>query len=178
MSPDFVWTLMTVVNGCGEGLGNVMLTVLSQHAGMWIGGRTQLLVFRQGNMNAQRYLNDIIRQHVIPQAQRFGNGFLFMDDNAPCHRARVVRNELAHHNVASLDWPARSPDLNPIEQAWDILGRGIASLPVRPHTLEALENALVQQWDAIPQASLDGLITSMPRRLQACLDAHGAHTRY
>ena len=129
-------------------------------------------------MNAERYLNDIIRQHVIPQAQRFGNGFLFMDDNVPCHRAKVVRNELANHNVASLDWPARLSDVNPIEQAWDILGRGIGRLPVRPHTLEALENALVEQWAAIPQASLNGLIVSMPRRLQACLDVNGSHTSY
>ena len=63
--------------------------------GIWAGGRT---------LNAARYLNDIIRPQVIQQMRRLGAGYLFMDDNALCHRAQVVQNKLNNNNnVTRLD---------------------------------------------------------------------------
>ena len=146
--------------------------------GIWAGGRTDLVVFRRGALNANRYLTEVIRPHVIPQMRRLGGGYLFMDDNAPCHRAHVIRNELNNNNIARLDWPARSPDLNPIEQAWDMLGRAVYGMPAHPQTLDELEAALEGEWRAIPQNRLDRLIASMPRRINACIHACGGHTRY
>ena len=163
----------TVAEHDRYGGGSVMIW-----GGIWNGGRTDLVVFRRGTVNAARYLNEVIRPQVIPQMMRLGAGFLFMDDNARCHRARVVQEELNNNNIACLDWPARSPDLNPIEQAWDILGRAVYDMPVRPQTLDALEAALTREWRAIPQNELDRLVVSMPRRVQACIDANGGHTRY
>ncbi len=146
--------------------------------GIWAGGRTALVVFRRGTLNAARYVNDVIRPQAIPQMRGHGAGYLFMDDNAPCHRARVVQNELNNNNIARLDWPARPPDLNPIEQAWDMLGRAVYGMSVRPHTLDAMEAALDREWGAIPQNRLNRLITSQPRRILACIQTNGGHTRY
>ena len=146
--------------------------------GILAGGSTDLVLFRRGTLNAAHNLNDIIRSQVIPLMRRLGAGYLFMDDSAPCHRARVVQNELNNNNVTQLDWPARSPDLNPIEQAWDMLGRAVYSMPVRPQTLDALEAALDREWRAIPQNQLDRLIASLPHRIQACIEANGGHTGY
>ncbi|GBN07473.1 hypothetical protein AVEN_63513-1 [Araneus ventricosus] len=74
-------------------------------------------------------------------------------------------------------WPARSPDLNPIEHVWDMLGRRIAGRSVPPGTLHELQQALLQDWALLPQQAINDTIASMPRRCQA-FSSRGYHARY
>ena len=147
-------------------------------AGIQVGRRTDLIVIRRGTMTGERYRDEVVTPVIIPWAQQAGPNFIFMDDNARPHRARVVTDVLQHNNITRMDWPARSPDLNPIEHAWDILGRRVYGLHVRPQTLDHLEQALRREWQNIPQQTLDRLIWSMPRRVAACIQCNGGHTRY
>ncbi len=78
--------------------------------------------------------------------------------------------------VRLLPWPSRSPDLNPIEHVWDILGRRMQSRA--PGNLNQLFEALQEEWDAIPQEDLDRLIQSMPRRVGMVISKRGSHTKY
>ena len=77
-----------------------------------------------------------------------------------------------------MDWPARSPDLVPIEHAWDILQSVISARPVQPRALQELKDALVAEWSLIPQNLIQTLITSMSMRCRAALDARGRRTHY
>ncbi|GFX41992.1 transposable element Tcb2 transposase [Trichonephila clavipes] len=98
-----------------------------------------------------------------------GLQFLFMDDNAPCHRTVAAEQLLESENIERMDWPARSPDLNPIEHVWDFLGRRLAARTLPPVTIRELQLALQDEWAAMPQQLIDTLILSMGRRSETCL---------
>lgn len=145
--------------------------------GMSLGTRTPLLPV-YGILNGVRYRDEVLRPVALPALANLGQGAIFQDDNAPAHRARLVTNFLGQHQVTRMAWPACSPDLNPIEHLWDVLGRRIRSNHAPPPTLARLVQILQFEWAAIPQATLRTLVGSMRRRCEACIQARGGHTRY
>ena len=74
---------------------------------------------------------------------------VFMDDNARHHRALVVTDYLRDESITTLPWPARSPDLNPIEHIWDVIGRRVRERTPPIHTLNELEQTLHQEWQRL-----------------------------
>ncbi|GFX40207.1 transposable element Tc3 transposase [Trichonephila clavipes] len=64
-----------------------------------------------------------------------------MDDNALCHRAVLIDDILGTENIQRMSWPANSPDLNSIENIWDMFGREIAALSHPPSSITELKRA-------------------------------------
>lgn len=155
-----------------SGLGSVMVW-----GGISLESRTELLIV-QGPLNAVRYVQDILAQEVVPAAERMGPDFLLMHDNARAHVAEFTINFLEDRGIAVMNWPAISPDLNPIEHLWDMLERRIRKRLRVPQNLQGLADALVEEWRNIPQQDIRKLVRSMPHRCQSVIDAHGGHTRY
>ncbi|GFV23893.1 uncharacterized protein TNCV_272561 [Trichonephila clavipes] len=71
-------------------------------------------------------------------------------------------------DITRMVWPAYSPDLNPIDHVWDMLGRQIAAHQPPPTCLPELRRALLDESCNIPQDEIDNLILSMSRRCKAC----------
>ncbi|GFW77760.1 transposable element Tcb2 transposase [Trichonephila clavipes] len=115
---------------------------------------------------------------VVVQTFTSSTQFLFMDDNAPCHRTVAAEQLLESEDIECMDWPARSPDLNPTEHVWDFLGRRLAARTLPPVTIRELRLALQDEWAAMPQQLIDTLILSMSRRCETCLAVRGGHIPY
>ena len=97
---------------------------------------------------------------------------LFQQDNAPCLKATVVQEWFEKHDKFEvLTWPPNSPDLNLIEDLWDVLDKQVWSTEAPPCNLEDLKNLLLTSWCQIPKQTSRGLEESMPWWVRAVLAA-------
>ncbi|GFW45610.1 transposable element Tcb2 transposase [Trichonephila clavipes] len=140
-------------------------------AGISLGGHTDLHVFHGGTVTGLRYRDEILDPYVRPYAAAIGNDFILMDDNARPHRARIVEEYLEDHGLERMEWPARSPDLNPIEHLWDYLGREVAALNPPPRSLHELKQCLLCVWSSLPIPVSDNLINSIGNRCRQCIQS-------
>ncbi|GFW46197.1 transposable element Tcb2 transposase [Trichonephila clavipes] len=120
--------------------------------GIMLGSRTDLHIFDAGSVNGTRYCNEILLPYVRLFRGAMGLQFLFMDDNAPCHRTV------------------------PAEQLLE--SRRLAARTLPPVTIRELRFALQDEWAAMPQQLIDTLILSMGRRCETCLAVRGDHIPY
>ena len=83
-------------------------------AGILTHRRTELHIVH-GNTNAINFRENVLQPIVLPIANLMGAGFILMDDNARPHRAMIIATVLMANHIERMEWPAISPDLNPIE---------------------------------------------------------------
>ena len=94
-----------------------------------------------------------------------------MDDNARPHRSRAATAYLQSEAVTSVPWAAMSPDLNPIEHIWDMLGRRIQAQEPPVQNIRQLEAALHREWQQFSQQDIRRLTEGMRRRVEAVIQA-------
>jgi hypothetical protein len=100
----------------------------------------------------------------------------FQHDNDPKHTSRLVKAWLSDNRIRTMDWPAQSPDLNPIENLWNWVERDIKRQ--QPTSLNELFTTIKESWAAIPPSTCEKLVESMPRRCAAVIKAKGFATKY
>ena len=146
-----------------------------------MGGYKTRSIVINGNINAQTYTNDVLAVEFLPFIQFHGLlNVTFMHDNARPRSVATTRQFLATNNVNVLDWPANSPDLNPIEQVWDELRRRVCKEIMHHaiHTVNDLAAALQAEWANLPAPFIQRYVNSMRRRITACIAQNGGHMRY
>ncbi|GBO25667.1 Transposable element Tcb2 transposase [Araneus ventricosus] len=132
-------------------------------AGIMLDGQTPLHVFERGTVTCVRYRDEILEPSVRLFRGAVGPEFILMDDNARPHRALLVDEFLESEDIRRMDWPDRSPDLNPIEHVWDALGRAIATRNPPPRTIQEMKTALLNEWDQLPQEMINCYLISIIR---------------
>ncbi len=86
---------------------------------------------------------------MLPAAdQLYGDAdFIFQQDLAPAHSAKATITWFKDHGIPVLNWPANSPDLNPIENLWGIVKRKMRY--ARPNNAEELKATIRATWALI-----------------------------
>ena len=122
----------------------------------------------------------ILRKYVVPAMRRTfsNNDGWFQEDNARPHKSKVAMSFQAENNLRMLTWPAQSPDLNPIENLWAEVKKSIRAYKKPPSNLSVLDRYVKKAWQKIPKCTIENLIDSMPRRIQAVIAAKGGPTKY
>jgi hypothetical protein len=156
-------------------------------ASIWYGGRSNLVIMERDENSprtgytAESYiiaLEDGLIPFYRPEE-------IFQQDNASIHQAKITQLWFEEHGIWVMDWPAHSPDLNPIENIWKALKNKIFELypKLSLHGCSKIDwtqfhEAIQKAWEALDQGVIDRLIDSMPCRLAAVRQARGWYTKY
>lgn len=133
-----------------------------------------------GNLTAQKYTDQII--YDIPDICRkqVGRKFVretFQQDNARPHVANHTLGFLQNAGVKTLEWPANSPDLSPIENCWSYASRIVNALPPA-RTANELWERVQEAWNSIPRDYIRKLYRSIPNRLRTVIEKGGGYGKY
>ena len=134
------------------------------------------LYFVPKTMNSEVYIETIEFYYLRTARELYPDGFGLVQDNATCHRSKITRDFFRITGVKAIEWPANSPDLNPIENIWGIIKQSLNSKKTENKT--TLVSSITKIWDNLDPNLLINLVESMPRRINACIEANGGRTKY
>lgn len=172
----------------GEGLSDRTTTPTVKHGGGnnlmvwgsmgWEG--VGMLVEVEGIMDATQYCS--ILDHAVEESfeklEMKEGERIFQQDNDPKHTSKMATKWFEDNNIEVLNWPAQSPDINPIEHLWVHLKKQLNKYENPPKGVFELWERTEEEWNDIPAEACQRLIESMPRRIEAVIKAKGGHTKY
>lgn len=125
-----------------------------------------------------RHYQTILGLNLVSSAHPFWptGHWWFQQDNWTVHTAGTSRDWLHNHGIDLIDWPAWSPDLNPIEELWNDLKRRVYGR--QPNSMEQLERYITEEWAATDLSFIAHICRNMPRRLQLVIDNDGHKIPY
>ena len=125
---------------------------------------------KKGGVTARRYIE--VLDEYLPTVLDYDS--IFMQDNAPIHKAHAVTKWLEEMGIEVVDWPPYSPDLNPIKNPWNILKAKIIELHPELVTIKdnnaTKEHLIVcaqEAWELLEEDLLNKLAERMQKRVDA-----------
>ena len=154
---------------------------ISYHGGK--GGFTSLwklkLLFVSGQQKAADYvkmLNDLSlaqERHCLCKEE-----WIFQQDNAAINNASLTKKYLLEQKIRLLDYPACSPDFNPIENLWGLIVAKVYEWGRQYSVISELRNTILDAWEKIPSVQLQKLVDRMPSWIFEVIKANSGSTKY
>ncbi|GBN45200.1 Transposable element Tc1 transposase [Araneus ventricosus] len=138
------------------------------------------VVVVEQTLKAENYLNIADQLHPYTAFVFPTRNGIFQQDNAPCHKARIVLEWFQEHTYEFhlMPWPPNSPDLNPMEHICDVMERQLRAETPPCSNISTLRDRCLDIWYNLPPVMYQKLVASIPRRVAAVLKAKGGATRY
>ncbi|EFP00390.1 hypothetical protein CRE_01407 [Caenorhabditis remanei] len=147
--------------------------------GAFCNNKAVALKFVTCKMNSVDY-QATLQSGIVPFFSR-GNRkktHIFQQDNAAIHKSGATMNWFATKKIKTLDWPANSPDLNPIENVWGLLARAVYRHGKQFQTVSDLKDTILDEWNKLQPSYLQSLTDSMSNRLCQVIQNFGGSTTY
>lgn len=136
------------------------------------------MTFTSGRQTSQHYTKTL-EDNLKPFAELLGGPqWEFQQDNASIHTAKHTKSWFNSQNMTVLDWPACSPDLNPIENLWGIMCRKVYSNGRQYSSVQELKRSIEDAWYEIDPQIMQDLVSSMETRVYEVIQKHGCTTRF
>ncbi|GFT82564.1 transposable element Tcb1 transposase [Trichonephila clavipes] len=103
---------------------------------------------------------------------------IFYQDNVQPHVTRIVQRSLVNHQIQLFPWPARSPDLSPIENMWSMVAQRLTQIIPPAVTPDQLWQRVEAAWSAVPQEHIQSPFESMLRSMEAVISNNGGYSGY
>lgn len=128
--------------------------------------------------NSTMYKNRVLMDFVTPVFDSHQNDYIFQQDNSPVHTAKRVTDYIKTQRIQTLEWPAKSPDLNLIEHVWADLKNTIYKQGNEYNSENDLLDAIRDAWNDYDQSKITAMYDSYTNRLNAIVKANGGHINY
>ncbi|GFV31398.1 transposable element Tcb1 transposase [Trichonephila clavipes] len=130
-----------------------------------------------GTLNNQRYISEVLEPVVLPYLQGLATA-IFQQDNARLLVELIVQRFFVNLQIELLPWPARSPDISPMENMWSMVAQRLIQFTPPAATPDQLWQRVEAAWSAVPPKHIQSLFESMPRRVAAVISNNGGYLRY
>jgi transposase len=162
-----------------HGGGSIMLWSAITYAG--VGWMCRI----EGNMDKTLYkeiLEDEQKKTVDYTCEKLKlrrDQVIFQHDNDPKHTSNLVKDYLQEQDYQVMDWPPQSPDLNPIENMWQLLKLRLNEYETPTRGMNMLYERSSEIWyNTIKVEEVQKVIESIPNRIKACIKNKGYWTKY
>ena len=140
-------------------------------------GMTELAIL-DGKQDSEKYIFTLC-EYLLPFAHHlYGCDFVFQQDNVSVHTSNVSIAFFEEMNIDVMNWPAKSPDLNPRENVWGCLARAVYANGRQFSTIDELKSEIFIQWKNWDKILLKNLIKSMKHRCIQVIERKGNKISY
>ena len=129
------------------------------------------------------YFADFIDTHftrLFDAADKETN--VFIQDGDPSQNSALAKEAMRRTNAQLLPIPPRSPDMNPIENIFNLCGSALRDDAIKhmitKETHDEFQERVIRTLNAIPQQTIDNVIASTKSRLQRVIEGRGQRTKY
>ena len=123
-----------------------------------------------------KMLNDLSQ---VQEGHRLcGEEWIFQQDNAVIHDASITKKYLLEQKIRLLDYPACTPDPNPIENLRGLIVAKVYDRSWQYSAFSELKITILDAWEKIPLFQLQKLVDSMPSQIFVIIKANGRYTKY